>query len=353
MKVNFLLPHFGIRPTGGFKIVYEYANYLAEQGYEINIVHGQFINNTKQRMITCTKECIKLFLKKKNWIHINKNIKLIYVPKLKEKYIPNADVTIATAWQTADILEKLGAKKGKKLYLIQHYEVWNGDKEEVDNTWKVKGIHKILISKWLMQIAKDMNIPSNDITYIPNALDHNKFKVLNDIENREMVISMMYSEIDWKGGAEGIEALKIVKEKFPEVKVLLFGKMPRTNKIPEWVEYHENPLQNVIVEEIYNKSSIFLCPSWFEGWGLPPMEAMACGAAVVTTDNGGVSDFAINNETALVCEPKDVNQMSSLLIKLVEDKELRIKLAKEGEKYVQNFTWEKSFKKFEEVIRNL
>lgn len=354
MKVNFLLPHFGINPTGGFKIVYEYANYLAQQGHDISIVHGHFINNTKERVVICTKDYIKLFLlKRKKWININKNIKLIYAPKLEEKYIPNADVTVATAWQTADVLAHMPLEKGKKLYLIQHYEIWNGSKEDVDRTWKNKDMHKIMISKWLIDIAKKMDIPDDEITYIPNALDHNKFKMLKSIEGRKKIISMMYSDVDWKGGKEGIEALKEVKKNNPEVQIRLFGKGKRNESIPEWMQYYENPKQNVLVEEIYNESSIFLCPSWFEGWGLPPMEAMACGCAVVTTDNGGVSDFAINNETALVCKPKDVKEMSSLLIKLVNDDDLRVKLAESGKNNVQNFTWEKSFKKFEDILIKL
>ena len=353
MKVNFLLPHFGIKPTGGFKIVYEYANYLADRGFDITIIHGHFLNNIKQRIVVCSKDYIKLMLSKKTWININKNIKLIYVPKLKEKYIPDADITIATACQTADVLGKVSYKKGKKLYLIQHYETWNGSKSEVDSTWKNKDIHKIMISKWLLDIAKDMNIPNNEVTYIPNALDHNKFKVINSIENRDKIISMMYSDVDWKGSKDGIKAIEKLKIIHPEIKVRFFGKCKRDNNIPEWIEYFENPKQNVLVEEIYNKASIFLCPSWFEGWGLPPMEAMACGCAVVTTENGGVNDFAIADKTALVCKPKDIEAMEFLLQKLVEDDSLRVDLAENGVEYVKNFTWEKSFKKFEELLLSM
>jgi glycosyltransferase involved in cell wall biosynthesis len=77
---------------------------------------------------------------------------------------------------------------------------------------------------------------------------------------------------------------------------------------------------------------------------------MACGCAVVTTDNGGVRDFAINNKTALICKIKDIKEMSNSLFKLLEDEKFRVKLATEGNKYVKNFTWEKSFAKFSEVI---
>ena len=144
-----------------------------------------------------------------------------------------------------------------------------------------------------------------------------------------------------------------VQKTYDFIKVKLFGKYKRPDNLPQWIEYYENPKEEELVRKIYNKSKIFLCTSWFEGWGLPPMEAMACGCAVVTTDNGGVNDFAIADKTALVCKPKDIEAMEFLLQKLVEDDSLRVDLAENGVEYVKNFTWEKSFKKFEELLLSM
>lgn len=348
MRVNFLLPHFGVRPTGGFKIAYQYANYLSQKGYEVKIIHASSTEFDRIKYFMYIKLFIKMKLDKR-WFEFNDNIKLLYVPILSNKYVPDADVTIATAWQTAEALEKLKSSKGKRIYLIQHYETWNGSKEDVDKTWKYD-MHKIIISKWLIDIAKDMGLKK--VTYIPNALDHNKFKIVSAVENRELVISMMYSDVEWKGAIDGINALKIVKDKHPYIKVKFFGKCRKPSELPIWIEYYENPKQQVLINDIYNKSAIFLCPSWSEGWGLPAMEAMACGCAVVTTDNGGALDFAIDNDTALICEPKNIQEMSIALFRLVENKEFSVRLGLQGNKYIKNFTWDKSFVKFESVIRS-
>lgn len=351
MKVNFLLPHFGVKPSGGFKIAYQYANYLVDNGYEVNIVHTSSADKgipKYKENIKYFKSYVRLFIEKNKWFIFDKRINLLYIPSLSNKNIPDADVTVATAWQTAEALERLSVTKGSKLYLIQHYEIWNGSKENVDATWKYD-MHKIVISKWLMDIAKEMGV--NKVTHIPNALDHNKFKIINEVKNRKLVISMMYSDVDWKGAEDGFNALEIVKEKYPEIKIKFFGKCSKPNKLPGWIEYYKNPIQKVLIEEIYNKSAIFLCPSWYEGWGLPPMEAMACGCAVVTTDNGGVRDFAIDKKTALVCEVKNINEISAAILKLIEDETFRINLAMKGNEHVKNFKWEKSFAMFEEVIK--
>jgi glycosyltransferase involved in cell wall biosynthesis len=348
MKVNFLLPHFGINPTGGFKIAYQYANYLAECKFNVNIIHASSSHEGIIKYAKYVKSYGEKIIKKNNWFLFHKNIKLSYVPTIDSRFIPDADITIATAWQTAKALELLPKEKGKKLYLIQHYEIWNGSKEEVDKTWRYTDMHKILISKWLINVGKEIGI--SNFTYIPNGVDFSRFNLTNNIENRDLIISMMYSDVNWKGAKEGLDALKIVRKKYPTIKVKFFGKCKKPYDLPEWIEYYENPKQQVLVNDIYNKSAIFICSSWSEGWGLPPMEAMACGCAVVTTDNGGVRDFAINNKTALICKIKDIKEMSNSLFKLLEDEKFRVKLATEGNKYVKNFTWEKSFAKFSEVI---
>src|SRR6185295_14141998 len=101
----------------------------------------------------------------------------------------------------------------------------------------------------------------------------------------------------------------------------------------------------------YNRSRIFLCSSRVEGFGLPSIEAMACGAALVTTSNGGSDDYAIHGETALVCEPDDITGMADHIARLLRDDELRIRLARQGAEYVRRtFDWDVSAEKLETFL---
>ena len=51
MIINFLLPHYGLKPSGGFKIVYQYAYFLAENGYKVNIVHPASMNRFPKKYL--------------------------------------------------------------------------------------------------------------------------------------------------------------------------------------------------------------------------------------------------------------------------------------------------------------
>jgi len=161
----------------------------------------------------------------------------------------------------------------------------------------------------------------------------------------------MFSPTEWKGSYDGISALLIAKEKFSNFSAVLFGVSARGKGIPNWIEYIRNPPQEYLVREIYNKCSIFMAPSWSEGWALPPAEAMACGCAVVATDIGGFKDYAIDMKTAILSPPRDPEKLAQNLLNLLENDELRIQLAEEGHRMISTFSWDNSTLLLESFIR--
>lgn len=93
------------------------------------------------------------------------------------------------------------------------------------------------------------------------------------------------------------------------------------------------------------------CPSWDEGLGMPAMEAMACGAALVTYDNGGCRDYAHHGVTALVARRRDVGDLADQLYRLVTDHELRRELAQAGRRWVTTaFCWDRAVERMEALL---
>ena len=102
------------------------------------------------------------------------------------------------------------------------------------------------------------------------------------------------------------------------------------------------PKSDYEIAAIYKSSDIFISTSWSEGFGLPPLEAMACGCAVICSKSGGVNEFAKMDENCLMFQPKDEKELRKLFLRLLENKDMRKTLVAQSLKTVTDFAWEHS-----------
>lgn len=345
MKITFILPGIGL--SGGVKAVFEFANHLEKLGHTVNIIHPLVpLSLSLKGKIRGT---IGNLIRGKNPSWFVLKAKLVRVPILSEKYIPNADIIVATWWQTAYIVNKLNAKKGKKFYLVQHYETWGGPEREVENSYKL-GLKIIVNSTWLKNLLLDkLDVKSEALIF--HAPDHEQFypeKIIKEDKNTFRIL-MPYREELWKGALDGFKAFKIIEKAKPNAKLVIFGPKPKNDHLLEGVEFHNFPVKDKL-RKVYNSCDLFLFPSIFEGFGMPPMEAMACNLPLVATRVGAVPDYTISGETALVSEPGDAPSLAKNAIKLIENEAERKKIAENGRNHVGQFTWDKAARQLEQVF---
>jgi len=351
--VTFLLPGSGDVPIGGFKVVYEYANGLADRGWQVSIVHPHFTGLEAKRLPIARRARRWLGYQLRRltgsyrpyrWFEVNPKIKLLYTKTPDARFMPPADVCVATAWSTASWVV---AYPSAGVYLIQHLETWMGfSEEDVMATWKLP-LRKVVISKWLQDVAQRLGEPS---CYIPNGLNFGAFGMDVAPEKRDPhTAAMLYHSWDFKGSSDGLKALEMARTRIPDLRAHVFGVPPRPSDFPSWIEYHHNPPQRKL-RKIYNRAAIFLSPSWAEGWPLPPAEALQCGAALAATDIGGHREYAVHGETALLSPPKDPEALAANVLRLLEDQPLRLRLARQGHLHIQQFTWARAITSFESVL---
>jgi len=347
MRITFLTPHINI--SGGVKIILGYSDRLAKKGHQVIVICPQpaiVKRKIKGVSVVYPKRAIMNLLRyKPNWIDVTVNIK--YVSSYEERYIPKADVVVATAWQTAFYVNSYSPKKGKKFYLFQHYErLWHdGSNNDFDEGSYNLPLKKIVISSCLQEILKKRF--GQESILIKDPIDHHVFYPTRNRYNKTKRVCILYHYLPLKGFTDGIKAFEMAKEAHADAQLLIFGPRPK----PEFLKYefHYRP-SNEQLREIYNSCDIFLCPSWREGFGLPSAEAMACKCALVTTDNGGSRDYAIHGKTALVSPPKDPQQLAENLIRLLDDEELLKKITQNGYEHIKTFTWDKAVDKMEEAF---
>jgi hypothetical protein len=326
---------------------------------------------------------------KLNWIDLE--VTVVGVPSLSPRFIslfeekiPDADVVIATSWQTAYCVRMLKKSKGVKFYFVQHYEIWEvwsddeswrlaetiekdstkqslaiaemiprnyalrSIKELVDGTYKLT-LEKIVVSSWLKEIL-ETRLGVKVAGIVTNGVDSETFDCVKKRKRKVKRVLMCYrKEMKWKGGEDGINALRRVREEFPETEFVMYGS--RDKHVPRWVRFYEN-ISDKELAELYCSSDIFVFPSWVEGFGLPPMEAASCKCAVVTTDCGGMSDYTISGKTALVSPPRDPLTLAKNIIYLLKNENIRRDISNAGYKYVRRFTWEVAGARLERILRS-
>lgn len=342
MQITWILP-FTLK-TGGIQVVFEYANRLQQRGHTVNLVvpmlaFSNFTGSFFQRVLARLRMCLGNTLRRGRKVHwFNLEVPVLLVPWISDRFLPKSDVVIATAWPTAHAVARLGAKCGVKYYFVQHHENWSGDLRDVENSYKLP-LRLLVIASWLRDLM-EKKYERKVHALVPNAVDRTCFHANEKAWPHPPVLLMQYHEWPWKGFADGLAVFARVQQEFPDIRLRLFG-MHKGSDIPDHAEFFYNPDKNTL-RKLYATSTIFLFPSWSEGWGLPVLEAMACRTAVVATRVGCLFDVGTPGLTAMVASPRDIEGLASGVLELLRDKVLLQKIGDAGWGLMENYDWDKS-----------
>lgn len=328
IKINFYLPGVYKRIIGGYKTVYQYANYLSKK-YDVmiyfNLNDGKNNKHIPKKIMILLKKIMILI--EPRWFKLSPNVKKKAI-KFEKKIVRKAHINIATAAETSKFVNSLD---GKKIYFIQGYENWDMSENDLHKTYNYD-MKKIVIASWLKKLV-DKNSSEKSII-VSNGIDLNKFKLINRIEDRKQLsICMMYHKSKLKACDEGLKIIEKLKNDFPELEVRMFGSPKRPKNMPKYIEYKRNASEEDVIN-ILNKSSVFLFPSKKEGFGLPGLESMVCGCVLISMDCDGIKEYA-NKFNSIIVKNLDYNEMYKQTYKILKDEKRRINIAKEAQKIIK------------------
>lgn len=351
-KIVFLLPNNASKPVGGVKVVLEYANRLAADGYDVELVYGAYT-----RWMTSGPLHLLYYLLafvgqlmigsyRPSWFPLDERVKQRLVWSHARYHYPKDAIVVATAVDTAWYLNRYALPKEQKYYFIQGFEDWFVDDDFVRETYHY-AMHKIVISRWLQKVVEDCGETAD---LVPNGFDFHFFTLSTPVEQRssDEVIALYHTD-KRKGLDVAFEAFRLAREHMPQLHVTLFGTPNCPDGLPEWIEYHQRPDRETF-NRIYNRAAIFVGSSYTEGWGLTVGEAMQCGCAVACTDNKGYLEMAKDGDTALVSPVGDANALAYNIVRLMGNDELRCQIAENGYQFIHQFDVEKSYEKFKGII---
>jgi glycosyltransferase involved in cell wall biosynthesis len=323
---------------------YEYANRLAARGHTVTVIAPVRSRRTR---FGIRRRGVERTLRQHAWFDFDHRVRLAITDG---RSLPDADVVVVTGWQTAALAGALARRPRRIAQIAYDYEVWmTADAPTRALMAAAFAVPDVVIatSGAVASMLRAMgHEPAASITC---AIDHDRFRITRAPPDRRPDVGFLGRPGPAKRGEDAVDALARVRRTH-DVRVVAVRYPELT--LPGWVHGVDAPTDTGM-RDFYNGLMVYLLPSAFEGWGLTAVEAMACGAAVVTTDNGGVDDFAVDGANALVVPPADPQALAAACTRLLDDAALRARLVDGGLRTARAMRWDPSVDALEEILLGL
>jgi len=207
-------------------------------------------------------------------------------------------------------------------------------------------------------IIKEFKCNKNKISVINNGLDTNEFSPIPvSKRNKNRLITTASADVPLKGLDYSLKAIKILKEKYPDIHLIVIGDVKKGGHSERLIEelgikeniFFKKNISKAKICELYSSSSIAIVSSLYEGFGYPVIEAMSCEVPLIATDVSSIPELVGN--FAKLIKPKDSKQISDAVIEILSDYENYKVIAENGRQHIiDKFNWPKITRQYEEVI---
>jgi glycosyltransferase involved in cell wall biosynthesis len=344
VRITFVLPF--VNRTGGIRVLLDYANWLHDEGHLVTVVYPLWPYRYHFRQRDRFSEFRRQLRRapRVEWFELR--CRLLRVPYIANRFVPRGDLVLATSWPTAHSVARLDASRGKKVQIVFHHESGTGPEHQICRTYALP-FHRIAFSESVREtIERQFACAIQAI--VPNGVDTRLF-FPDAVERSRNTVLMLYHNDPRKGADDGVEALALVRTRVPDVQVRMCGTV-RPDRLPSWIGFDFHP-GDAGLRHLYSTSTAFLYPSRYEGFGLPPLESMACGCPVVTTEVGAIPEFAADRCNALVVPPRDVRGMADRLEELLLNPALRSGLSERGRDTAERYALTRVAPLFSEALK--
>ncbi|TWJ26356.1 glycosyltransferase family 4 protein [Geobacter argillaceus] len=233
-----------------------------------------------------------------------------------------AKVITVSDFSKTDILLHLKSLQEKDIHVTH---------EAVDEKFK------LFENKNLFEKLKNKHGIQNDYIFTLGATDPRK--------NTERIIRTF---LELKSKCSISEQLVICG--LPNWKTTLFYEMVQGSKYKSDIVFLDFITEDELVC-FYNYAKVFLYPSLYEGFGLPPLEAMSCGVPVITSNLTSIPEIV--GDAALLIDPYDDEQLQRSLLHLLSEEDVRKEYVERGLRQVRKFSWRKMASETLDIYKSL
>jgi len=222
--------------------------------------------------------------------------------------------------------------------IIKHFKISPDKIKVVYHAYDDKTYHKLS--------ANEKKISEFKKKY---SINYDFFLFVGTMQPRKNIITILKAMILLKESNELKHKLVIIGAKGWKYSPIF--SFIKENNLEEDVRFM-NYIPNEDLKFFYNFSKAFVWPSLYEGFGIPPLEAMACGTPVITSKISSMPEI-LGDAASYIYPPTNYSELAKKMIQIIKDKDLRQELIKKGFLVSSKYGWSKTAKKTEELYENL
>jgi glycosyltransferase involved in cell wall biosynthesis len=354
MRINFVIGRADL--SGGLRVIATYAERLQKRGHEVFAV-------SRPRATPSLRERLRALLRgKKQPLGPNnspshfdgspvRHRRLESFRAVTAADVPDADVCIATWWETVEWVNALPASKGVKVQFMQDYEVFGGPRERVDAVCRIP-MPRICVADWVARkMREEFRLPAGDVLVIPNSVDLERFRASPRGKQAVPTVGLMYTGFRNKGTDVSIAAINLARKNVPNLRVVAFGHNEVQDRLPlpEGATYHLRA-PDPQLKDIYSQADAWLFGTRIEGFGLPILEAMACRTPVIGTPAGAAPEL-LSRGGGILVPMEDSEAMARAIERVVAMSEPEWRdMSDNAYRTASRYTWEDATDQFEEAL---
>lgn len=344
MRVNFNC--FGIGLSGGQRVIFDLANSLSKRGYKTSLTVlglptlfdwycGDRDFNLNYVYPPSWERLLQQRILRKQYIYVHQDF--------LRRHTPDCDFNIATICLSAK--PTFESQKGKGFYLVQNFEPWffnEGVTKNIAEESYCLPLHKLCVSKWLSKKVGGTNIG--------NGVNRDVFHPTKSFEKKGRKILYLFRGIDRKNDRIALETIKLFCSRLKDVEILITVRSGEP--LPELGFRHTffYDVDDKKLAELYGEARVSLNTPIFEGFGLQPLESMACGTAVVSTPFYG-NEYLEHDVNCLLGGNAEI--LAAQLENLFVDDERCSRLICEGLKTAKTFDFNNVANKVDAIFREV
>ena len=344
MRIAFLVPFYSGRIVGSSQVYYRFAGEMARRGHSVDIWHPHLVSDRSTRLerIHAAVWCAFKSLSSSPipWFPLERGVRARFRPRLEGLRLDH-DVVVAFGWRGIEVLRTVEGGARRFGYVME-YETWAEAAPDLRDRMEAsyRSPVAMLASSEIVH-SMLLSVGCRDARVCVHGIDTEVFRCRVPARERDA------RRVGFPARTEPVKSPEVLAEVLAGLRREVPGRVVTWGfggeDVPESLrssfdEYHVSP-SHLRLADLHNASSIFVLPSRKEGFGMPAAEAIACGSAVVSVDNGGIHTFGVDGRNCRIVPESTPAALIGAVRELLDDDEKRRRISTAASGSMENLSW--------------